>query len=382
MELYIHIPFCIKKCLYCDFLSFASDDTTKRAYVNALLFEIEKKVPLYRDKLIDTIFIGGGTPTSLPADYISYIMEKIFASFNINPDAEITIECNPGSMGENPFAYLLTLHKAGINRLSIGLQSTHDDLLQTLGRIHSYEDFTKTFKYARLAGFNNINIDLISAIPGQSVEQYDKTLREICALEPDHISAYSLIIEEGTPFYDLYHFDEEARDAGKETAFLPSEDDDRKMYELTSEILAEHGYYRYEISNYAKTGSACLHNIGYWTGVDYLGLGLGASSLINGTRFTNTEDIASYNRGDFGQYNVATLSKEDMMGEFMYLGLRLTMGISKKIFANRFGCEIDEVWPGVVDRLVELELLTVNDDNIRLTKKGLSLSNQVFVEFV
>ncbi len=399
MELYIHIPFCIKKCLYCDFLSFSSDEATKNAYVIALCMELKQKSTWCSGKTITSVFIGGGTPTILSIDAIELIMSAIKTYYVLSPDAEITIECNPGSMinesNVTAYSYFIALKKLGINRLSIGLQSTDNELLATLGRIHTYEDFVSTYKAARLAGFANINVDLISSIPGQSVEAYQDTLEKVLDFCPEHISAYSLIIEENTPFYTMYHHDDEIRAAGGTPSFLPSEDDERKMYNLTAELLASHGYDRYEISNYAKNGMHCQHNVGYWTRVEYLGIGLGAASFMQvphnsqatdryclHERFCNTRDLSKYLSFDFEKKELQQLSKNDEMSEFVFLGLRLTAGISKSEFVKEFGSPIDDIWPGVTEKLVSQGLLAFEGDYIYLTPLGLDLSNTVFCEFV
>lgn len=400
MELYIHIPFCIKKCLYCDFLSFTSDEASKRAYVVALCEEIRQKSIWCSGQEVTSIFIGGGTPTTLGIDSLELIMSAIKTFYTLAANAEISIECNPGSMfsdlNTTPYSYFTGLKKMGINRLSIGLQSTDDELLSVLGRIHTYDDFVTTYKAARLSGFDNINIDLISSIPGQSVDAYCDTLKKICELAPEHISAYSLIIEEGTPYYTMYHHDDEIRAAGGAPSFLPSEEEERKMYDLTREILLDNGYDRYEISNYAKPGMHCQHNVGYWTGVEYLGFGLGAASYIKTSanlnsenasyghheRFCNTRDFSAYLSGDFEKKELQQLSKNDEMSEFVFLGLRLTAGISKSEFVKEFGSPIDDIWPGVIDKLTDQGLIACDGDYIYLTPLGLDVSNMVFAEFV
>ena len=279
LELYVHIPFCERKCEYCDFLSFSADDGEKRAYVAQLADEIRAQGENYRDYLVSSIFIGGGTPTTLSGIWILEIMNTVRESFIVATDAEITIECNPGTLSKSK---IMHIKKAGINRISFGLQSSIEEELKALGRIHTYKGFLQSYQLAREFGFTNINVDLMSGLPYQTIDSYKTTLKRVCELKPEHISAYSLIIEPGTPFFDKYG-------SGEETALLPDENEDRSMYAITKAVLKEHGYERYEISNYAKPGRECRHNIGYWTGVSYLGLGVGASGYV--TKSTAHEEI-------------------------------------------------------------------------------------------
>ncbi|MBQ2935209.1 MAG: radical SAM family heme chaperone HemW, partial [Lachnospiraceae bacterium] len=275
LSIYLHIPFCARKCLYCDFLSAPADDVTKARYVESLITEIKAEAPKYEAYEVRTVFIGGGTPSILPAEAIVGIMDTLKEQFCFAKEAEITIEVNPGSAEAEK---LLAYYRSGINRLSIGLQSSHNSELQQLGRIHTYQDFLRTYRDAVKSGFNNINIDLMSAIPGQTTESYRETLRQILHLSPmpAHISAYSLIIEEGTPFYE-------------NTPELPDEEADREMYKITDDMLSGSGFERYEISNYARKGYACKHNKVYWRRGDYVGFGIGAASLIDNVRFHNDD---------------------------------------------------------------------------------------------
>ena len=290
MELYLHIPFCVKKCDYCDFLSFPADESIKREYVETLKREIEKVGERYRNCQVSTIFVGGGTPSILNSSYIVEIFDVLRRKFHVAGNAEISMEVNPGTVTKEK---LSDWRRAGINRLSMGLQSADNRELKRLGRIHTWEDFLESFRRAREEGFSNLNVDLMSALPGQTMDGWMETLKRTAAQEPEHISAYSLIIEEGTPFYERY--------GGKKgEALLPDEDTDRDMYHKTREFLASCGYERYEISNYAKPGRECRHNIGYWTGVPYLGLGLGAASYIEGIRFSNTRNLKEYLAGKPG----------------------------------------------------------------------------------
>ena len=300
LEIYVHIPFCAKKCAYCDFLSFPGNMRMRREYTDKLLEEIRIQSSFVREYQVDTIFLGGGTPSVLDVTDITAIMGTLKEHYDIAPDAEITIEVNPGTV---KMEGLVAYREAGINRVSMGLQSADDTELRYLGRIHTYDEFLKSFQRVRMAGFTNVNVDLISAIPGQTPESWRNTLKKTAMLKPEHISAYSLIVEEGTPFYDRYggHVEMESYEMSPEERRrlmalpdLPDEDTEREMYYLTRNCLAEQGYERYEISNYARPGFECRHNVGYWTGTGYLGLGLGASSYLEGCRFHNTSDFQSY----------------------------------------------------------------------------------------
>lgn len=372
LELYIHIPFCVKKCAYCDFLSGPSDEKSRERYVELLCEEIQVcrgKVEKYQ---VSTVFFGGGTPSVLQGEQIKRIMETLRKVFVFETDAEISMEMNPGTVTSEK---LVAYREAGINRLSIGLQSVQDEELKLLGRIHTYDEFLHSYELARKAGFENINIDLISAIPGQTVSSWAETLKTIVELEPEHISAYSLIIEEGTPFFEKY-----GEGFGQE--MLPSEDEEREMYRQTKQILHEAGYERYEISNYAKEGRECRHNIGYWERAPYLGFGIGAASLFEETRSANPSNIEEYRTSFEKKFQAEKLSVEEQIEEFMFLGLRMMKGISKQKFAEAFGKEIEEIYGKQIERLKKAELLEENDDRIYLTEKGIDISNSVFVEFM
>lgn len=381
LELYLHIPFCIRKCAYCDFLSGPATDAVKKQYVDALIREIKTIGKQYTEYCVTTIFMGGGTPSILFSEQITAIFEALKHSFSIKEDAEITMEVNPGTVTEEKF---LAWKAAGINRLSIGLQSVKNKELQMLGRIHSYEQFLDTFQKARAYGFKNINVDLISAIPGQTLNSWCETLRTVAELSPEHISAYSLIIEEGTPFYEKYgeENDTEENDI-EETALLPDEETERKIYEETEKILLEYGYERYEISNYAKKGYECRHNCGYWQRKEYLGFGIGAASLIENRRFHVVTDLNTYLEKDSLNYEEEeTLSEQEEMEEFMFLGLRMMEGVSKIDFETYFGKNIEEVYGTVLEELEREQLLEISGDRIKLTKYGIDISNYVFEQFL
>ena len=420
LGLYIHIPFCVRKCEYCDFLSWSGLSRADRtAYAAALCREISAAAETFPKADVDTIFIGGGTPTTLSPEDLSMIMNHVRGTFHVLPKAEITMEMNPGTYSEGMIAFV----KEHLTRVSIGLQSARNEELRRLGRIHTYEEFENCYRSLRNAGVDNINIDLMSALPGQSIQSWEYTLRKVIGLDPEHISAYSLIVEEGTPFYDLY-------DSGK--LDLPEEDVEREMYHLTKTILSEAGYQRYEISNYAKPGFACRHNIRYWRREPYLGFGVGAASMygelvpfaVNSALKGSKQTAISPNEGDIknyfisccgrfsGQYrrtndtdlscyirhyntnesgggkawdgeNTTTcLSLKDSMEEFMFLGLRMTDGVSIREFYDAFGFSMDDIYGDVIRKYIENGLLERGDDRIALTERGLDVSNVVMEEFL
>lgn len=397
MELYLHIPFCVQKCSYCDFLSFPVDENTKDRYLHALLNELffygnlkydesGQATPWHLDE-IETVYFGGGTPSVLGADRLLLLLDAIFANFRVKNGAEITVELNPATI---TLVSLEKLQKKGVNRLSIGLQSTDNTQLVTLGRVHTYEDFQEIYTQAREVGFKNLNIDLISSIPGQSVKNYQETLQKVMELKPEHISAYSLIIEEGTPFYDRYVDHPE---------LLPSEEEDREMYHLTKSMLEGAGYSRYEISNYATPGFESKHNIGYWKRIPYLGIGLGASSFYFSKRKKNFTILGEYlqfwenmektcrdaNFRNFSPFEeIVDLSKKDEMSEYLFLGLRMTKGVSIREFEAQFGQKMMDVYGGEINKLQKEGLLVVEKakDRIYLTDFGMDVSNYVFEKFI
>ncbi len=381
MELYIHIPFCVKKCDYCDFLSFAADEQTQKSYVAALQKELAFYGAKYKDRRITTIFIGGGTPSWLKEDYMQAIMETVYHYFSVEQDAEITIECNPGTITEHKFE---VYRRIGINRLSIGLQSVHNEELKILGRIHTFEQFLKTYDMARKHGFSNINIDLMSSLPGQTPEIFCDSLYQVLKLKPEHISVYSLIIEKGTPFYELYRFDAVRQAAGMQTESLPTEEEEYQTTKMTQHILKEAGYHWYEISNFAKPGYECRHNIGYWKRVDYLGVGLGASSLIDNVRYSNTRDLYTYLSvpADSLHETAAQITRNEQMEEFMFLGLRMRDGFYRDEFTQAFGIPIEAVYGDALNHLQQEELLLKREGRIYLTDKGMDLNNYVVAQFM
>ena len=369
LELYVHIPFCVRKCQYCDFLSGPSDEETKDRYIEALLKEI-RAAEHTEDYEIVSVFIGGGTPSALKAEAIASIMRTLQEQFFFCEDAEVTIEANPGTVDLKK----LTIYRnVGINRLSLGLQSTDAEELKLLGRIHSYEEFLKSYEWAREVGFSNINIDLMFAIPGQTGEAWRQHLYQVAELNPEHISAYSLIIEEGTPF-------------AEQNLDLPDEDTEYQMYEDTAEILERYGYRQYEISNYAKQGYMCRHNAGYCQRREYLGFGLGASSLYRGMRFSNTRRMQEYlkesRNPDQIRKDVTVLSRNERIEEFMFLGLRMTEGISEKKFEENFDVRLMDVYGDILQKYEETGFMEHIETKWRLTRKGIHVSNHILADFL
>ncbi len=394
LELYIHIPFCMRKCEYCDFLSFKADDRTQREYVGALIKEIEyygKRIGYQYE--ITTIYLGGGTPSWLDTDLIVSVMEAVKKHFRVREDAEISIECNPGTVTLQKF---VAYRNAGINRISIGCQSADNDELKLLGRVHTFEQFVKTYELARTVGFQNINVDLISCLPYQTAEKFMKTLQTIMRLKPEHFSVYTLIIEEGTPFYEKYKFDDVKQQAGMQTEELPTEDEAYRIYKITQALLQENGWMQYETSNYAKPGFACKHNIGYWRRANYLGMGLGAASLLENVRYSNQTDLYRYMTdcyqikddpeldgiGNNLHLSVQSLSRKEQMEEFMFLGLRMPEGVYRSDFEATFSIPIDAVYKDVIEELKGQDLLISKEGRIALTDKGMDLSNYCMAKFL
>lgn len=382
MQVYIHIPFCIRKCLYCDFLSAPGTLEFQERYFNALkkqicLWGIREQKRDGGPRTVSTVFIGGGTPSIWDGEWIKELMDMVYAAFDVEETAEITIESNPGTLTQEK---LKAYKEAGINRLSIGLQTSDDVLLKALGRIHSWSDFLESYRLAREAGFENINIDLMSGLPGQSLKNYEDTLAKVIELKPEHISAYSLIVEEGTPFAEM-------------TLSLPDEDTERQMYYNTKKILRMAGYERYEISNYSKPGYECRHNLGYWSEAEYIGLGLGAASYDNKIRYSICRDLKEYidilessdtdeNKICNLMQDVSELTVKEQMEEFCFLGLRKISGISRREFLQLFGRTIDVVYEDVLRKYKLLGLIDSVGDTIRLTDKGLDVSNIVMADFL
>ena len=366
LEIYIHIPFFVQKCGYCDFLSVPADKVVREQYIEALTEEIRQQESMGFRYTVTSIFIGGGTPSILEGPQTGELLKEIQKHFIVGADAEITVECNPGTLTEDK---LSCYRQSGVNRLSLGLQSADNRELKMLGRIHTYEDFLESFFLARKLGFNNLNVDLMSALPGQTRESWQETLRQVLTLNPEHISAYSLIIEENTPFYERFS------PVGREEYLLPDEDTERQMYYDTRDILETAGYERYEISNYAKPGFACRHNLGYWERKEYLGLGLGASSLIKGVRYQNHRSLSAYLAEDYAHEEVQKLTRQEEQEEIMFLGLRKTEGI---LLTE----ELLEVYKETLERLKKQGLLFREGNRIRLTDLGIDVSNYALAEFL
>ncbi|MEE3392673.1 MAG: radical SAM family heme chaperone HemW [Lachnospiraceae bacterium] len=437
LALYIHIPFCVRKCLYCDFRSWGgSSRDSMDEYTDVLTKEIRSwGKELHNRYFLDTVFIGGGTPSILPAEDLVKIDEAVFCAF---PDAcdtvrEYSIEANPGTVDEKKAEYISRTH---VDRVSIGLQTMNEDELKILGRIHSSDDFLRTYDFFRKCGIENINVDIMADIPDQTVDSYRHTLEKVISLKPEHISSYSLIVEEGTPFYQMHQ---------KGELHIPDEDTDRLMYHMTKEMLAEAGFHRYEISNYALNGCECIHNKHYWQTDDYLGVGLNASSCLLNMRFRNADNFDDYYRSvglegrlvsealfllnadhpaedDKAKNNISNnillkenimskenlltdekiLSKEkissetgfrcevthrtlnDCMEEFMFMGLRMTDGVSGREFRKRFLRTVDYVYGNVISDLTSKRLLEYDRDRdiYRLTDRGLDISNYCMSEFI
>ncbi|EOU2013165.1 oxygen-independent coproporphyrinogen III oxidase [Clostridium perfringens] len=373
ISLYIHIPFCAQKCLYCDFPSFARKDYLRKAYIEALNKEIISLREKYNNIEINTIFIGGGTPSVLEADELECLLKEV-AKLNMAKDVEYSMECNPGNLTEEK---LEVMKKYGVNRISMGLQAKQDNLLKGLGRIHNYKTFKENFLLAKKVGFNNINVDLMFGLPNQRLNEWEETLREIISLEPAHISAYSLIIEEGTAFYNLYENDK---------LKLPTEEEERKMYHLAKKILEENGFNQYEISNYAKEGKECRHNLAYWNMDNWIGVGSASASYMDGKRIKNISSVEEYinsiNEKGEAIEEIINNSKNDNMEEFMFMGLRKINGIDENEFKNRFSMNINNVYGEIINKYIDEGLLIRESGRIFLSEKGIEISNVIMADFL
>ena len=392
LSLYIHIPFCKHKCIYCDFLSFDNrTNTTVVQYINALMSEIRMYKP-YADRfIVKTIYIGGGTPTILDEAMIGKVLDTVRHIFKIDRFPEITIEANPGTI---KYTDLISFREYGINRLSIGLQSADSEMLRRLGRIHSYEEFLRGFESARRAGFENISVDVMSGLPGQNLHALVDTLNKVGELSPEHVSVYSLQVEEGTPLSEREDL----------INMIPNEDQDREMYVMTKKVLKTFGYKRYEFSNYAKPGYESRHNSVYWIGGQYIGFGIGAASFFKGQRFNNIKNIDSYieicedirdeltrdtDRNRVYDHasmvlreNVETMYVDKRMEEFMFLGLRMTAGVSREEFKTRFNRDMFDIYGEVINKYTDQGFISVDDKRVRLTEKGIDVSNYILADFI
>lgn len=371
--IYIHIPFCVHKCIYCDFLSAPADDDVKYAYTKALINEIRNTADRQVKDKITSLFFGGGTPSVLPDCCIADILMAVTDCFDISDDAEITMECNPGTVNESR---LSKYRAAGVNRLSFGLQSADNNELKMLGRIHTFEQFEESFRLARKAGFNNINVDLMSAIPGQTEATLENTFDKVMALQPEHISVYSLILEDGTYLADNID----------KFPPVPDEDEDRRMYHVTKERLHSAGYERYEISNFSRPGYECRHNLLYWNRGEYYGFGCSAAGFIGNERYSDIRDVKKYIEfnGDIEKLheNIEILTKEDAMEEFMFLGLRKMAGVDVMDFQRRFGVPIENVYVKEIEHNIDKGLLIRQGDMLKLTEYGIDICNTVMSDFI
>lgn len=376
LELYIHIPFCVKKCAYCDFLSAPASEEIQREYVQALKQEIWENRKLGQDYEVASVFLGGGTPSILKGGQIAELLAELAKYFIRESDAEITVECNPGTLTAEKLDWY---QRAGVNRLSLGLQSAQDTELKILGRIHTWEMFLHSYSLAREAGFTNINIDLMCALPGQTRESWKDTLEKVADLDPEHISAYSLIIEEGTPFYKWYgegpHKTSGNGGKAENLPPLPDEDTERQMYYDAKGFLREKGYHAYEISNYAKAGRECRHNLGYWRRTEYKGFGIGAASLLDGCRIQNSRELQPYLDRQFTPAERECLTPADILSETMFLGLRTVEGVC---LTN----QMRRIYRGVLEKHYAHGLLCEQDGFLRLTERGIDVSNWVLADFL
>lgn len=371
--IYVHIPFCVHKCFYCDFISFAGKEKLILEYVKVLQKEIVKEAKEHIDCKVTTIYMGGGTPSFIDSKYIVEIIDTIKSSFQVSEDAEITIEINPGTVTKEK---LQDYMKCGINRVSIGLQSTDNKLLKQIGRIHTYEQFLNTYEMVRSVGFKNINVDLMLALPNQTLEILEDSVTKIMALEPEHISVYSLILEEETKLYDLV-------ESGK--LELPDEDTERKMYWKVKNVLEQNGYNHYEISNFAKRGFEAKHNLNCWEQKEYLGMGVAAHSYFNKTRYSNTENLEEYIENINQNKNTKTIheiqKQTDEQREYMLLGLRKIEGVSISKFKEKFIQNPIYIFRRELYKLTKEGLIEVDIDSIKLTNKGLDFANLVWEQF-
>ena len=372
ISIYIHIPFCVKKCAYCDFASYAGCLSQRDAYVDAVCREIRAQAAFFGRRRIGTIFFGGGTPTLLAGSQIQTIMDTVRECFDVTDDAEISMEGNPGTLTmENLRAY----RAAGVNRLSLGVQSMDDGLLASIGRIHTAKDAEQAVRMAREAGFENLNLDLMYGLPGQTAKQWKDTLQKAIDLAPDHMSCYSLILEEGTQLFDSVS-------AGT-CAPLPDEETMEQMDALTLRMTREAEYAQYEVSNFAKDGKCCRHNVVYWECLPYLGVGLNAHSDLDGRRFYNPQDWEDYLRmaesGDMTRASEGNSTREERMFERMMMGLRQTRGVDAQRFSGDFGREIRAVWPKTIAEMTGSKLMDFNNERIFLTERGMQVMNGVLV---
>ena len=364
--LYIHIPFCIRKCSYCDFVSYCGKEEYFDSYIDSLLREASE----YEGTKINTVFIGGGTPTIFGTEQIERLAEGICRIFDISPSAEYSIEANPKTLTEEK---LYGMQKCGINRISIGVQSFCDEELKACGRIHNAAEAYKTVELVKKCGFDNFNLDLMLNLPNQTMESLSLTLETAVSLNPAHMSCYSLILEENTPLYEAY---------GNGKYEEPDEELDRELYHFTVDYLKKYGYNRYEISNFAKEGRECVHNIKYWSCDEYIGIGAAAHSYLNGVRYYNTAKLSEYIKGDYHTDDKIVLSKKDMISEYMIMKLRMCEGINGAVFRKKFGCGVEEIYSQQLTKFVNNGLIKHQNGFYFLSDYGIDVSNSVLCEFV
>lgn len=369
LGLYLHLPFCIKKCLYCDFCSFPRPDAELvSAYVDALCRDIEKNAENCRAYSVDTVYFGGGTPTLLPISEFEKIFLSIEKSFSLSDNAEISSECNPATADREYLSDLLSL---GVNRLSVGLQSANENELRALGRIHTYSDFVELYRNARSAGFENVSADLMYGIPEQTPESFEKTLSELVSLDPEHISAYGLKVEEGTPFGKM-----------ADSLILPDEDIEYEMYVDCTNYLLQNGYAKYEISNFAKVGFESRHNIKYWKGDDYIGFGVSAHSYFDGVRYSNSRDIKGYISGADITDEKRKIPPSEQMTEYTMLGMRMSEGIDVVEFRKRFGVEFDSIYGEKLKKYIDTGYVVADEGRRAFSDKGFFVSNFILSDIL
>ena len=375
ISLYIHIPLCVKKCAYCDFASFAGRMAQRARYVQAVCREIRAQAAFFGPRRVGTVFLGGGTPTLLTGGQVQQILDTVRACFELDDGAEITMEGNPGTLTMDS---LRAYRQAGVNRLSLGVQSLDDALLAAIGRIHTGAEAVQAVRMAREAGFDNLNLDLMLGLPGQTAAQWRDTLARAIALAPDHLSCYSLILEEGTPLFERVKMGA--------CAPLPDEETMEEMDALTAELTQAAGYAQYEVSNYARPGKQCRHNIVYWECLPYLGVGLGAHSDMDGRRFYNPADWEAYlrmaERGETAREAEGAGTRADRMFERMMMGLRQVRGVDAARFARDFGEEIGRVWPASIAEMTRANLMSCNTESVFLTPRGMQVMNGVLVRLM
>lgn len=372
LGIYVHIPFCIRKCKYCDFASFVCDNDMQNKYTDYIVKEINKYKNKAVDYIVNSVFFGGGTPSVLSSLNMHRIITAIRAVFYLTEDAEISLECNPKTAN---FGKLKNYKKLGFNRISIGVQSLDDEILLKIGRAHNSKDFLECYTSAKLAGFGNINFDLMFALPDQTFESFKNTCDTLIKLNPEHISCYSLILEENTPLFNEKDFYEFADD-----------EENRKMYEYAKKVFKDNGYNHYEISNFAKEGYECKHNLKYWEMQDYIGFGLSSSSFFENKRHTNPDSLEEYfqliENYKYPFESIIAEDKKDLMSEFMFLGLRKIKGINDKDFKELFNKSFFDIYKKEIEQHINNGLLIREDENIRLSNKGLDLANYVMSDFV